>query len=145
MPGLTAALSIATQSLMVQQEALQVATNNIANANTPGYSREVLDVTENQPVPQGSLWFGTGATCTTGGFQQRLPSGALSPTTCYAVPAGKYLVVTDVAYNGSGGTPSGELYFYLDFFTGPGAYLKQTTGPHRLCRWACHLHHRHCL
>jgi len=70
-----------------------------------------------------SLWFGSGATCTTGGFQQRLPSGALSPTTCYAVPAGKYLVVTDVAYNGSGGTPGGELYFYLDFFTGPGAYI----------------------
>ncbi len=60
MPGLTTALSIATQALMVQQEALQVATNNIANANTPGYSREVLDLTENPPVSQGSLWFGTG-------------------------------------------------------------------------------------
>jgi len=60
MPGLTTALSIATQSLMVQQEALQVATNNIANANTPGYSREVLDLQENPPVQQSSLWFGTG-------------------------------------------------------------------------------------
>jgi len=60
MPGLTDALSIATQSLMVQQEALQVTANNIANANAPGYSREVLDLTENPPVPQGSLWFGTG-------------------------------------------------------------------------------------
>jgi len=60
MAGLTTALSIATQSLMVQQEALQVATNNIANANTPGYSRQVLDMEENPPVQQGSLWFGTG-------------------------------------------------------------------------------------
>lgn len=60
MPGLTAALSIATQSLLVQQSALQVATNNIANSNTPGYSREVLDFQENPPVQQGSLWFGNG-------------------------------------------------------------------------------------
>jgi len=60
MSGLTSALSIATQSLMVQQDALQVATNNIANANTAGYSREVLDFQENPAVQQGSLWFGTG-------------------------------------------------------------------------------------
>jgi flagellar hook-associated protein 1 FlgK len=60
MPGLTTSLSIATQALLVQQSALQVATNNIANANTPGYSREVLDLAENPPLPQGSLWFGTG-------------------------------------------------------------------------------------
>jgi len=60
MPGLTDALSIATQSLMAQQEALQVATNNIANANTAGYSREVLDLEENPPQAQGGLWFGTG-------------------------------------------------------------------------------------
>ncbi len=64
MPGLTTALLIATQSLLTQQNALQVATNNIANANTPGYSREVLDLTENPPVPQASLWFGTGVSAT---------------------------------------------------------------------------------
>jgi len=60
MSGLTNALSIATQGLMAQEEALQVATNNIANANTPGYSREVLDLEETPPVSQGALWFGTG-------------------------------------------------------------------------------------
>ena len=64
MPGLTTALLIATQSLLTQQNALQVATNNIANANTPGYSREVLDLTENPPVPQASLWFGSGVSAT---------------------------------------------------------------------------------
>ena len=60
MSGLTSVLSIATQSLMAQEDALQVASNNIANANTPGYSREVLDMEESPPVAQGSLWFGTG-------------------------------------------------------------------------------------
>ena len=60
MSGLTSALSIATQSLMAQEDALQVTSNNIANANTPGYSREVLDFQESPPVQQGSLWFGTG-------------------------------------------------------------------------------------
>lgn len=39
MPGLSAVLSIAEQSLLVQQSALQVTTNNIANANTPGDTR----------------------------------------------------------------------------------------------------------
>ena len=60
MSGLSSALSIASQSLLVQQSALQVATNNIANSNTPGYSREVLDFVENPPSQQGSLWFGNG-------------------------------------------------------------------------------------
>ena len=60
MPGLNTALSIATQSLMAQQDALQVATNNIANANTPGYSREVLDFQENAPIQQNTAWYGTG-------------------------------------------------------------------------------------
>jgi len=60
MASLNSALSIATEGLMAQEEALQVSSNNIANANTPGYSREVLDLEENAPVSQGSLWFGTG-------------------------------------------------------------------------------------
>jgi len=60
MSGLNSALSIASQSLLVQQSALQVATNNIANSDTPGYSREVLDFVENPPSQQGSLWFGNG-------------------------------------------------------------------------------------
>jgi len=60
MAGLSSALSIATQGLMAQEEALQVSSNNIANANTPGYSREVLDLEENAPAEYGPLWFGTG-------------------------------------------------------------------------------------
>ena len=52
MPGLNASLSIAVQALQVQQGALQTSSNNIANVNTPGYSRQEA-VLAALPPPQG--------------------------------------------------------------------------------------------
>ena len=43
MPGLNTSLYISVQALMAEQGALNVTTNNIANVNTPGYTREVPD------------------------------------------------------------------------------------------------------
>ena len=60
MGSLDSALSIATQALDVDQGALDVTTNNIANANTPGYSREVVDLSEQTPVEIGNITYGTG-------------------------------------------------------------------------------------
>jgi len=53
-------MSVALQSLLAQQGALEVTTNNIANANTPGYSREVPTFEENPPVLMGNTMVGTG-------------------------------------------------------------------------------------
>lgn len=39
---------------------MQVTSNNIANANTPGYSRQVVNLTEAAPVAVGTLLFGDG-------------------------------------------------------------------------------------
>ena len=60
MGSLTSSLWIAAGALDVDQGALDATTNNIANANTPGYSREVVDLSEATPVVVGQLTFGTG-------------------------------------------------------------------------------------
>ena len=46
MPGLFASLSMASRSLEAQRAGLDVAGQNIANLNTPGYSRRRLDLAE---------------------------------------------------------------------------------------------------
>ncbi len=60
MGGLSASLNIAVQSMLAQQGAIETTTNNIANANTPGYSREVPNLEESPTVQLGTLTFGTG-------------------------------------------------------------------------------------
>lgn len=60
MGGLNATLSTAISALMADQGALDVTTNNVANANTPGYSRQRAILTENNPLVMGPLTFGTG-------------------------------------------------------------------------------------
>jgi flagellar hook-associated protein 1 FlgK len=61
MGSLTGSLNIALQSLLADQGALDVTSNNIANAATPGYSRQVADLVENPPLTLGAnLQFGQG-------------------------------------------------------------------------------------
>jgi flagellar hook-associated protein 1 FlgK len=58
--NLTSSLSISLQALLTEQGAINVASNNIANVNTPGFSRQRADLEESSPVQIGSLTFGTG-------------------------------------------------------------------------------------
>jgi len=60
MGGLTGSLDIALQSLLTQSAALDVTSNNIANANTPGYSRQRAVLDEMTPQVVGSLTLGQG-------------------------------------------------------------------------------------
>jgi flagellar hook-associated protein 1 FlgK len=60
MGTLSGALSIALQALSANQGAVAVTTNNVANANTPGYTREVPVFQENPPLNVGSLQYGNG-------------------------------------------------------------------------------------
>lgn len=62
MSSLNATLSMATGALQTQELELQVANNNISNANTPGYTRETVNLAEADPVQEGSLSLGTGVT-----------------------------------------------------------------------------------
>jgi flagellar hook-associated protein 1 len=55
-------LSIAVSGLEAEQGALSATTNNVANANTPGYSRLRPVLVESDPVTVGSVTYGTGVT-----------------------------------------------------------------------------------
>ncbi|MGB7191030.1 MAG: flagellar hook-associated protein FlgK [Acidobacteriaceae bacterium] len=70
MATLTTAFNIATGALNADQAALTIVSNNVANANTPGYTRQVANFEENDPVTIGNLSYGTGAAMT-GGISQR--------------------------------------------------------------------------
>jgi flagellar hook-associated protein 1 FlgK len=60
MSSLTGSMLMAVHSLLAEQGALDTTTNNISNANTPGYSREVANFNEATPVIEGSLVYGQG-------------------------------------------------------------------------------------
>jgi flagellar hook-associated protein 1 FlgK len=62
MSSLNAIMSIAASGLQASQGALGVTTNNIANSNTPGYTREVVNLTESPTTQQGNLQLGSGVT-----------------------------------------------------------------------------------
>jgi flagellar hook-associated protein 1 FlgK len=60
MSSLLSTMFLATGAMAADQGALEATTNNAANVNTPGYSREVPILQENPPVVVGNLTFGTG-------------------------------------------------------------------------------------
>ena len=62
MPGLNTSLNIAVQALEANQGALSVTSNNIANVNTPGYSRQVAILNEAPTFQENNITFGGGVT-----------------------------------------------------------------------------------
>ena len=64
MGGLNTSLLIGMQALETSQGALSATSNNIANANTPGYTREVPQFTESQQTQVGNAIIGGGVSIT---------------------------------------------------------------------------------
>lgn len=62
--SLTAALATASRALEVFSTAVQVSSNNIANANTPGYIREELSLSSEEPFKRDGLIVGAGVKAT---------------------------------------------------------------------------------
>ncbi len=60
MSGLFGTLSVALSGLSVSQDEMATTSNNVANANTPGYSREVADIAAGDPITEGAIGYGTG-------------------------------------------------------------------------------------
>jgi flagellar hook-associated protein 1 FlgK len=60
MASLNSSLAIASQALQAQELELQVTNNNIANANTAGYTRETVTLTEATPSQDGTVTIGNG-------------------------------------------------------------------------------------
>jgi flagellar hook-associated protein 1 len=70
MGTISSAFNLMSQALQADQAALNVVANNVANANTPGYTRQTPNWQENSPVEIGGISYGTGAT-ETGSTSQR--------------------------------------------------------------------------
>ena len=64
MATLSTAFDIATNALEAVQSALNIVSNNVANVNTPGYTREVANWMENDPITINGVNYGEGATIT---------------------------------------------------------------------------------
>ena len=64
MGSLYSALSISVGALEAQQAGLETTTNNLANMNTPGYSRQRPVLQEADPTIEGQLAFGNGVSLT---------------------------------------------------------------------------------
>jgi flagellar hook-associated protein 1 FlgK len=59
--GILATLSIASQSLKNQQMGIQTTGHNLANASTPGFSRQRVELVTEYPSFEGGLFLGQGA------------------------------------------------------------------------------------
>jgi flagellar hook-associated protein 1 FlgK len=60
--SLVSTLSSATEALMAQEEALSVTNDNISNANTAGYAREIVNFDEEAPTEENGVSLGNGVT-----------------------------------------------------------------------------------
>ena len=62
MSGIYGVLQTGTQALLAQQKGLEVTGHNIANVNTPGYSRQTVNMQANAPMMTSQGLVGTGVT-----------------------------------------------------------------------------------
>ena len=62
MTDLNQILNIGKSSLLAQQRAIQTTSHNIANANTPGYTRQRVNLSASPPVLAAAGMSGTGVT-----------------------------------------------------------------------------------
>ena len=62
MGTINGAWSIISGALNADQSGLSIIAGNVANANTPGYTRETPTFQENSPVTINGRYYGTGVT-----------------------------------------------------------------------------------
>ncbi len=60
MPSINAVLDIAKEALLAHQLSIQVAANNVANVDTPGYSRQILTLSGRESSPSSVGQVGNG-------------------------------------------------------------------------------------
>ncbi len=64
MGTINSAFSLISGALDADQSALSIVANNVANANTPGYTQEIPNWQENQPITINGVQYGEGVTQT---------------------------------------------------------------------------------
>ncbi|MFP3982619.1 MAG: flagellar hook-associated protein FlgK [Desulfurivibrionaceae bacterium] len=60
MAGISHVLNIAKEALQAQQTSINVTSHNVANVNTPGYTKQRLDLTAAEPTPEKVGYIGGG-------------------------------------------------------------------------------------
>ncbi|MFZ5760732.1 MAG: flagellar hook-associated protein FlgK [Thermodesulfobacteriota bacterium] len=60
MVGISQILNTAKEALLAHQQSVSVAGHNVANVDTPGYTRQTLALTPSTPTPEGVGFFGNG-------------------------------------------------------------------------------------
>ena len=70
MATINSAFNLISGALDADQSALNIVANNVANANTPGYTQQVANWEENAPVKISGMGYGMGVT-ETGATSQR--------------------------------------------------------------------------
>lgn len=66
MASINSLMNIGQNALLTQQKAIDITGNNIANVNTPGYSRQRLVIQQSRPVRVDGLTMSTGVTADKG-------------------------------------------------------------------------------
>jgi flagellar hook-associated protein 1 FlgK len=96
MGTISSAFGIMSQALDADQQALNVVANNVANANTPGYTEEKPNWQENSPLEIGSLQVGQGVTETgTTSVRDRVLESRLDQQQQMAASSGSRLTSLD--------------------------------------------------
>src|SRR6185503_9701490 len=72
MGSLTSLMDLAQQSLLADQSALNVTSNNVANQNTAGYTREVVSWQPSDAVTLSGTLFNGGITTTAASQRDRV-------------------------------------------------------------------------
>jgi flagellar hook-associated protein 1 len=72
MGGLSQAFGIIQGALLADQQAINVTANNVGNANTPGYTREIVNWQQNDPVTIDGQQVGTGSSISSVSSQRDL-------------------------------------------------------------------------
>ncbi len=106
MGGLNTALSVATGALSANEAALETVNSNIANANTPGYSRETVNLSANAAERAGNIAIGTGvnADSVTGVRDQLLDLRIQQQTSAQSAASAQSTVLASVELNFSTAT-----------------------------------------
>jgi len=112
MGTISSAFSLISGALDADQSALSVVSNNVANANTPGYTQEMPNWRENNPVSINGIQYGTGVSQTGATsvrdrilaerLNQQQQSAAASGTRLSALNAIQTLFTPDSGSTGSG-------------------------------------------
>jgi flagellar hook-associated protein 1 len=72
MGGLNIAFNTIQSALEAEQEAINTTANNVANANTPGFTDETVSFQETDPITVGGQQFGTGVSISSVNSQRSL-------------------------------------------------------------------------